>query len=91
MKKERSLSGIQARDFIISQIQQKDPGHQCNHIKLSISLACDLLKLTPGEIGKFADAMLEEGLGALVKNKLYGYSVEIAPDLKGHVAEFGSL
>jgi hypothetical protein len=83
------MTGIQARDYVISQIAEHDADGTHTVMKLSIELALDLLKLSPNEIGKFADKMLDDGLAALVEHGIYGYKIDIDRNQDGHIVEFG--
>jgi len=84
------MNGIEARDFVLKQIVEKDPNGKHTAMKLSIELALDLLKLSPRDVGRFADELLDKGVTALTEHGLYGYTVDIDRDQDGHAVEFCS-
>lgn len=84
------MTGTEARDYILSQIAKSDPEGKHTSMKLSIELATDLLKLSPREVGSFADKMFRNGLAALTEHGLYGYTIDIDRGQAGHVVEFGA-
>ena len=82
------MIGIEARDFVLTQMALKDADGQYKVMKLSIDLAIDLLKLSPNEIGKFADLLLDKGLSALTEHGMYGYKISIDRLKDGYNVEF---
>ena len=83
------MTGIEARDYVLKQIVEHDADGTHSVMKLSIELAIDLLKLGPNEVGKFADKMLDDGLGALIEHGIYGYKIDIDRKQAGHIVAFG--
>ena len=82
------MNGIEARDYILAQIAANDPTTERSVMKLSVELATDLMKLTPNEIGSFADILLTDGLNGLKSHGLYGYDIDIDINQAGHIVEF---
>jgi hypothetical protein len=83
------MTGLEARDYVLDQISERDPKGDSTTIKLSCHLALDLLKLGRDDVGDLSQEMFTEGIEAFKKHHLFGYKVDIDPNEEGHVVEFG--
>lgn len=84
------MTGIEARDFVLDQISERDPKGDSSTMKLSRHLATDLLKLRREDVGDFYEAMFVHGIEALTKQQLFGYSVEIDSTADGRTVTFAA-
>ncbi|EEF57179.1 hypothetical protein [Pedosphaera parvula] len=83
------MTGLEARDYVLDQISERDPKGDSASIKLSRHLATDLLKLRREDVGEISQEMFTHGIDALKQHRLFGYKVDIDPDVTGPVVEFG--
>lgn len=84
------MTGIEARDFVLDQIGERDPKGDSSTMKLSRHLATDLLKLRREDIGSLSEELFVRGIEALTKQRLFGYSVEIDSNSDGHTVTFAA-